>query len=66
MGQLFSPSTSRKKPLGFFRRMRMAFSVISTMEGSTLGSLSTSKGRSPGSNRPGGVGGGGRKQRKVE
>lgn len=32
----------------------MAFSVISTMDGSNLGSLSTSKRRSPGSNRAGG------------
>lgn len=50
---LSSPSTSRKKPLGFFWRMRMAFSVVSTMDGSMFGSLSISKRRSPGSNRAG-------------
>lgn len=48
-----SPSTNRKKPLGFFWRMRMAFSVVSTMDGSIFGSLSASKRRSPGSNRAG-------------
>lgn len=50
---LSSPSTSRKKPLGFFWRMRMAFSVVSTMDGSIFGFLSASKCRSPGSNRAG-------------
>lgn len=56
MESVSSPSTSRKKPLGFFWRMRMAFSVVSTMDGSMFGSLSISKRRSPGSNRAG-VGG---------
>ena len=61
---LSSPSTSRKKPFGFFWRMRIAFSVVSTMDGSMLGSLSTSKRRSPGSNRAEGEGGGDRSNKE--
>lgn len=49
----YSSSTKRKKPLGFLRRMRMAFSVISTMEGSVDVLRFSSYFMSLGSKRPG-------------
>lgn len=52
----YSSSTKRKKPLGFLRRMRMAFSVISTMEGSVDVLRFSSYLMSLGSKRPGGGG----------
>lgn len=49
----YSSSTNRKYPLGFLLRICMAFSVISTMEGSRVLFRNTSNLMSFGSNRPG-------------
>lgn len=50
------PSTSRKKPLGFFIRMLRATSTISESEGSVRLFLFNSYCMSPGSKRPVGTG----------
>lgn len=48
----YSSSTNRKYPLGFLLRIWIAFSVISTMEGSRVLFRNTSNFMSFGSNRP--------------